>query len=367
MSSTQKPPDPGREQTDESLRAERQLTDRVLGGEQDAIDELADAVIVRARLRADEVLAAARARTDGRAGHDASRADSSHALTSERALEDRVLQKERSDADDILSVERAEHTAFLSMERRETDKDLSRERKRADDSIAVRDEFLGIVSHDLRNMLNAIVLSASLIEEYAENERAEHIIKHAQRIRRGSARMNRLVGDLVDVASIEAGALAVTCESGDAATVVAEALETFQALAAANHISLEAEVVAPLTATFDPARILQVLGNLLSNAIKFTPRGGRVTVRAERAGAGLTISVADTGAGMPADKLEAVFQRFLQLNGSDRRGVGLGLYISKCIVQGHGGRIWADSELGTGSTLSFTLPDQPLDVAQPTL
>jgi signal transduction histidine kinase len=279
------------------------------------------------------------------------------AITSERALEDRVLREERADADEILDVERAEQTALLSMERTATDEDLLRERSRSDDALAVRDEFLGIVSHDLRNMLNSIVLSASLIEESAQGEHAARVIKHAQRIRRGGARMGRLVGDLIDVASIEAGALAVTCESADMALVVTEAIDTFQPQAAVNDISLQAEVVAPLTAiAFDPARILQVLGNLLSNAIKFTPRGGKVTVHAERTGSGLSVRVSDTGAGIPADKLEVIFQRFHQLNGNDRRGLGLGLYISKCIVQGHGGRIWAESELGVGSKFCIALP-----------
>lgn len=359
MSRNQKPSDRERQQTDESLRAEREVTDQVLGEEREGIDDLADAVISRARLRADEVLAAARDKTDRSAGQGSSRVRLPPAIANERALEDRVLRGERADADRRLSLERAEHTGPVATEREETDKDLSIERDRADDALAVRDEFLGIVSHDLRNMLNSIALSASIIEESAGGEHAEHIIQQAQRIRRGGTRMNRLVGDLVDVASIEAGALAVTCESADAALVMAEAIETFQAQAAANHVSLQLLVDPPLTGTFDPARMLQVLSNLLSNAIKFTPRGGKVTLRAERTASDLYICVTDTGPGIPSDKLEVIFQRFLQLNGSDRRGLGLGLYISKCIVQGHGGRIWAESELGTGCKFCFTLPRGP--------
>lgn len=349
-------PDAEREQTDESLRVEREITDQVLRDEQEEIDELADAVIHRARLRADEVLAAARAKSDRRPRENAARPSLPNAIESERAVADRVLRAEHADADEILSVERSEQNALLAIERNDTDEDLSRERQRSDEALAVRDDFLGIVSHDLRNMLNSIVLSAGAIEADAAGERAGDIIQHARRIRRGGARMSRLIGDLVDVASIEAGALAVTREDVDATSIVAEAVETFQAQAATHHITLQAEVVAPLpTIAFDPARILQVLGNLLSNAIKFTPDGGHVTVRAHRDGADLCMCVSDTGVGIPADKLEVVFERFLQLR-SDRRGLGLGLYISKCIVQGHGGRIWAESELGVGSTFCFTLP-----------
>jgi signal transduction histidine kinase len=169
--------------------------------------------------------------------------------------------------------------------------------------------------------------------------------------------MNRLIGDLVDVASIEAGVLAVTCEVGDPAQVVTEAVDTFQAQAAARGVSLVAEVVPPpSSASFDPARILQVLTNILSNAIKFTSQGGRVVVRVERIADELHFAISDTGEGIPADKVEVVFERFRQVNPNDRRGIGLGLYISKCIVQGHGGKIWAESKLGEGSTFCFTLP-----------
>lgn len=360
MSTNPRPHDAEREQTDESLRVEREITDEALGEDQAGIDELADAVITRARVRADKVLAAARAKTDRRPGQGAPGTRLAQVITKARALEDRVLRGERAEADETLSVERAAQTVLLAVEREETDKDLLRERKRSDDALAVRDEFLGIVSHDLRSMVNSIVLSASLIAEKAEGQHEEHILRQSERIRRAGARMDRLVGDLIDVASIEAGALAVTCENADAALVVAEAVETFQAQAAAHDVSLEVQVVGSLVdVAFDPARVLQVLSNLLSNAIKFSPRGGKVIVLAERTPEDLSICVADSGAGIPADKLEVIFDRFLRLDGRDKRGLGLGLYISRSIVQGHGGRIWAESKQGVGSKFYFTLPQPP--------
>jgi signal transduction histidine kinase len=171
--------------------------------------------------------------------------------------------------------------------------------------------------------------------------------------------MNRLIGDLLDQASIEAGMLAVTREDSDPSHLVTEAVDTFHPQAATSGVSLVAAIIPPLSlVAFDPARILQVLVNLLSNAIKFTPRGGAVSVRVECVGPELRFAVRDTGVGIPRDKLEAVFERFVQVAKNDRRGVGLGLYISKCIVQGHGGRIWAESIPGAGSTFSFTLPRQ---------
>ena len=168
--------------------------------------------------------------------------------------------------------------------------------------------------------------------------------------------MSRLIDDLVDIASIEAGVLAVARETADPALVVTEAVDTFQAQAVSSGVSLAAESPHALLASFDPARILQVLTNLISNALKFTPRGGQVTVRVERVDEEIRFSVSDTGEGISADHLDAVFERYHQLRKNDRRGMGLGLYISKCIIQGHGGRIWAESSVGRGSTFSFTLP-----------
>ena len=150
----------------------------------------------------------------------------------------------------------------------------------------------------------------------------EQVVTHARRIQRAGARMNRLIGDLVDVASIEAGALAVTREVGDPTTVVTEAVDTFQVQAATTGVSLAAEIVPPPSlAAFDAARILQVLTNLLSNAIKFTPAHGRIVVHVERIGDEIRFAVSDTGVGIATDKLEAVFVRFLQVAANDRRGV----------------------------------------------
>jgi signal transduction histidine kinase len=356
MPPEKKQPSPEREQTDESLRVERERADDALGLKLTAIEETADAVIAKARARADEVLAAARAETDRQTR--SSNAQSSERTKRERALEDDAVREERADADKAIQAERSEHVALLSSERQETDKDLLSERARSDDAVATRDDFLGIVSHDLRNMLASMIGFAALIAKAEEQEpRNEQVLMHAHRIQRSGARMNRLIGDLVDVASIEAGVLAVRREIGNPADVVMEIVDTFQAQASANGIALMADIVPGLSmASFDPARILQVLTNIVSNAIKFTPQNGRVVVRVERIADELRFAVSDTGVGIPADQLDAVFERFRQISTNDRRGIGLGLYISKCIVQGHGGRIWAESKWQEGSTFCFTLP-----------
>jgi signal transduction histidine kinase len=354
-------PSPERKQTDESLRVERELTDQALVDRQVSVDQTADAVIARARARADEVLSEARTKTDRRSTTSVQSAPFPQTMERERALEDRVLREERASADDTLRAERLAHVALLATERAETNKDLLSERARSDQALATRDEFLSIVSHDLGNMLNTIVLYAGLIaERLSLNADAVELVKYAQRIRSSGVRMSRLIGDLVDVASIDAGSLAVAREQHDAGRVVLEAVDTFQAQALASGISVLAEIIQPLPlVVFDPARILQVLVNLLSNAIKFTPTGGKVTVRVESIADELRFAVSDTGSGIPTDQLDAIFERFRQLDKHDRRGLGLGLYISKCIVQGHGGRIWAESAKGAGSTVYFTLPVAP--------
>lgn len=346
---------PERDQTDESLRVERRQADDGLVLGPASLDDQADEVIERARRRADAVLARSRAKSDRRA--EAPRAGlgrvRSETVERERRKEDHLVQRERADADALIAAERLEQAAVLEKIREETDEDLSRERSRADVTVAARDELLGVVGHDLRNMLGAVLGFAKLILKENPTEPAR---TYALRIDRAGARMNRLVGDLVDIASIEAGMLQVRPEPADAGEVVAEAIDTFQALARTRDISLIAMPTEhAVAASFDPARILQVLVNLISNGLKFTPAGGRVEVGVESLGDELRFSVRDTGQGIPADKLETIFERFVQMD-EHRRGEGLGLYISQCIVRGHGGQIWATNAVGGGTTISFTLP-----------
>jgi signal transduction histidine kinase len=347
-----------REHTDESLRLERDTADRALEEEVAAVDETADAVVSRARARADELLTAARAKTDRQVARAAPGAPLDTMTGRERAREDQTLREERATADQTLRDERSERLAGFSQAREETDKNLFTERARSDSALATRDDFLGIVSHDLRNMLNTVVGSAALIADRVSREDpVQEVRVHARRIQRAGARMNRLIGDLVDVVSLDAGKLAVALEVGDTTSIVTEVVDTFQAHAAQNEVSLSVEIGSPpFLAEFDPARILQVLTNLLSNAIKFTPAHGKVVVHLARVGDDIRFAVSDSGVGLPSGQLEAVFERFVQVARKDRRGAGLGLYISRGIVQAHGGRIWAESRVGEGSTFYFTLP-----------
>lgn len=347
-------PSPERAHTNESLRTEREKTDRALS-DRHAAEANADSVVETARQNADAVLAAARDKADERAAPRPS-------ISGERAVADDLLRDERATADEILQRERDTEAQALSkllpIERDKTDRFLLTERARADYAVSNRDDFLGIVSHDLRNLLSGIVMSATLLSDSAPaTDAGKDTRLGAQRIHRYAARMNRLIGDLVDVASIDAGKLAVTPAQGDSSLLVVEAAETFQGAAAAKQISLETELLErPLEGKFDHDRMLQVFANLITNSIKFTSEGGKIWVRGVRAKNELHFSIRDTGSGIPGNMLEAVFERFWQLGKNDRRGLGLGLYISKCIVEAHGGRIWAESTHGEGSTFWFTLP-----------
>jgi signal transduction histidine kinase len=362
MTTKDKKPQPERGNTDESLHREREKTDRKYADRQAVIESESDAAVQKSRELADESLRAAREKSDARLARSETPAQARERMSRERAQEDAALHAERAAADTQLRDERAARmralAALLHLEREETDTRLLLERVRADEGLATRDQFLGMVSHDLRSLLGGIALhAASLKRNAADDEAGRKTRQGLEKIERFTARMNRLIGDLLDVASLEEGRIRISPTLQDATATARESVEAFQPLAAARGLSLDLEIRGPsLMATFDQERVLQVLANLLSNAIKFTPAGGRISLRVESVGPDVRFSVEDTGSGIPSHQLEAVFERFWQARSEDWRGLGLGLYISKGIVEAHGGRIWAESQLGKGSTFSLTLP-----------
>ncbi len=355
-------PPPEREKTDQSLHVERNKTDHELGKQHRAMLENADAVVERARDRADEVLESAREHADQSIARDGSSAPERLTLRNDRLLEDAALQHERRVADEEVSEERQDRIRALAnllrLEREQTDEQLLIERDRGDAIVAARDDFLAMVSHDLRTLLGGIALHAELqVRNAGEDAAGQRNLMAGQSIQRLVARMNRLIGDLLDVTSIEAGRLAMTAERQDVQPLIRDALQAFHPTASAKGISLEATFAeGPLVATVDHDRILQVLANLLSNAIKFTPTGGAIRVGVAPVGHELRFCVTDTGHGIATEHLQAIFERFWQVTGGDRRGLGLGLYISRCIVEAHAGRIWAKSDINQGTAVWFTLP-----------
>jgi len=217
-----------------------------------------------------------------------------------------------------------------------------------------REDLMAIVSHDLKSPLQAIRIAVELLERRAEDDRAREL---AKRIRRSSSRMARLIGDLLDAARIEAGLLHTTPSTEKAGALVEEAIESFRPLASEKSIELRARCPAADAAVrCDRERVLQLFGNLIGNAVKFSPEGGAITIAAEPAADAVAFSVADDGPGIADRDLPHIFDRYWQHNPGDRRGTGLGLFIAKGIASAHGGRIWAESILGHGTTIFFTLP-----------
>lgn len=347
--------------TDASLREEREKADREMTASRVAIEKDADAVVEHARENADAVMVAAREKADEKVD-ELTPLKARSSIVLDRKLEDQALRDERAAADQSVRRERDAHTSMLTrllpLERDATDQYLLTERARSDDALATRDDFLGMVSHDLRDLLNGIVVSSQfLAQKLQKHSDSTQLLIETARIERYGARMNRLIGDLVDVASIDSGKLAMHVAPGDVASLVVEAVDALQVLASAKGISLEAQnPLGPCAAAFDHDRMLQVLANLIANSIKFTPKGGSIRVHCKNVGESFEFCVDDTGEGIPGAMLEAVFERFWQVGKNDRRGLGLGLYISRCIVEAHGGTIRAQSSPGHGTRMVFTLP-----------
>lgn len=344
-----------RTSTDEGLRQERQKTDAELAQRSKALLETATEAISDAREKADSVLNQARDREDSNAGQ-------STQVTDAREREDAVIRAERRGADAVarneVELQRIALASLLAFEREDTDLRLEIERKRADQVLASREDFMAMVSHDLRSLLGGIALSAELLKGVEQSEQPFVKVAHyAGRIQQFSARMTRLVADLVDVVSIEAGKLSLVRAPYEARQLLRDSLDAFEPAAKAEGIGLTCTSEGDLgSIDLDHERILQVLTNLVGNALKFTARGGRITIQAKRVDDAVCFSVADTGSGIPTELLEKIFDRHFQSESGDRRGLGLGLFISKSIVEAHGGRIWATSTPGKGSTIYFTVP-----------
>jgi len=242
--------------------------------------------------------------------------------------------------------------------------DNARLYRESQQAVQAREEVLAIVSHDLRNPLNAVMLAASLLQmsdKVAPDDREQLEI-----IDISAKRMQRLIEDLLDVTRLEGGKqLPIDPAPLDVHSLFEETYELFKSQAVTGSITLQCHApkdVPPVYA--DRHRVLQVLSNLIGNAMKFTPAGGMITCRAESEDGKVTIAVADSGPGIPRENLGDIFNPYWQAKRTARLGAGLGLPIAKGIVESHGGKIWVESEQGKGTKFFFTLP-VAVDVAAP--
>ena len=229
----------------------------------------------------------------------------------------------------------------------------------------LRDQVLGVVVHDLRNPLSAILAQTwKLKRRDAEPERRS--VKPSEVIERAAGRMNRLIQDLLDVAVLESGELTITPARQSAPELITGAVEMQRALASSSSLELRVDVDRDLSDIWgDRDRLLQVFENLIGNAIKFTPAGGRIIVGAARRDHEIVFRVVDSGSGIAPEDLPRVFDRFWQATRTNRQGAGLGLPITKGIVEAHGGHIWVESVPNRGTTVSFTIPQATAEQGRP--
>jgi signal transduction histidine kinase len=383
-----------RSRTDKSLTAERSATDRSISRGGKATQRTADTARRQIRDEADRGLRRERKAADAERVRKSSssvlsreveieRRRAAESLLRERRRADRGLTRQRRLSDSALAEERRQRRKaekrLFGRERERTDRDLGDERNRTDSAFRIveqrfarattasekaaaavdlRDEFLAILSHDLRTPLNVIAINAARVGRLVPaGEGAEQLRRMCLQIEEAIERIGRMIDDLLTAERMALAKLRLPRKPGDLRDVAREAVDMAAPLVSAQGVSLEVELPEePIEASFDRDRILQVFSNLLGNAIKFTPQGGRIRLAIEK-GNRLRVTVSDTGPGVSADQHERIFRRFTQA-GVARGGVGLGLYIARRIVEAHGGEIGVSSRPGRGSTFFFTLPPQ---------
>ncbi|MEP7015701.1 MAG: ATP-binding protein [Verrucomicrobiota bacterium] len=349
-----------------SRKTEREKRDESLRDSALASDQQADLSRDAERVEADN--AKLRSRSDSDASRDLGRADTGRSGADRQAEGDERLRVERQASDQAITGERLRTDAATERGRshhqasaKSSAELLSREQDSHDKTqadLTTREEFLAILSHDLRNPLNNISMSAQNLLEAPEEPK--DVRELAASISRSAGEMLRLIQDLLDIERIAVGKLTLHYEEHDVNKIIKEAVEEFKRDAASKGITLTAKPGdTHVDVVCDRSRVMQVLSNLIGNALKFTPAKGQITVSCSRTNSEakeVQVSVSDTGEGIAPEKIKTIFERFSQINSQDRRGIGLGLYIAKMMVEEHPGRIWVESKLGQGSTFHFTLP-----------
>lgn len=230
----------------------------------------------------------------------------------------------------------------------------------AERASSTRQDILTIVSHELKNPLTGISLSADVLLRHAPDAERRKGRAQVERIKRGVAHMRHLIDDLLDFSSLESGRLTVAPRPTAVGAIIDEAIELLSPLAADKQITLEASVPTPIAASCDRHRVLQVLSNLLGNAIKFTPEGGRIKVQAVAVDSAVQLTVHDNGPGLSKQVMRHLFERYWQAKETASKGQGLGLFIAKGIVEAQGGAIWVESHPNQGTAFHFTLPPAEL-------
>jgi signal transduction histidine kinase len=228
-------------------------------------------------------------------------------------------------------------------------------------AIKTREDVLAIVSHDLRNPL-MVIMSAVRRLGSTDLAKREDLQRFMNALAVSADQMRRLIDDLLDFSRMESGTFSIRKTAAYASDLIAETVEGMRSQAETRRQTIVADVPAALPEIeCDARRMGQALSNLLGNAIKFTPEGGVVQVSARVQRRELVVTVRDFGPGIPFEHLSHIFDRYWQAEETKMMGAGLGLFIAKGIVEAHNGRIWAESEMGEGSSFHFAVPLERVD------
>jgi ammonium transporter, Amt family len=295
-------------------------------------------------------------RTDLRDAVDKITSDISFALNTIAQEEQRTLAEAQiRRLNEELEKRVLERTAQLG----EANKQLAAQNEQLTRASRMKSEFVARMSHEFRTPLNSIIGFSDLLAEQGEGPLAEAYADYVTHVSDGAHHLLALVNDILDLSRIEAGRMDLQHEEFAATDAISEVLSVTRTLAEARQIELRSHVSPGLVAYGDRTRFKQILYNLVSNAVKFTPAIGSVQVNAEPDYSEIRFGVSDTGIGIPPDQQNAIFDEFTQLAPAAsgvKEGAGLGLAISKRIVELHGGRIWVESAVGQGSRFFFTMP-----------
>jgi PAS domain S-box-containing protein len=241
----------------------------------------------------------------------------------------------------------------------ELNKELELRNKEVERANRLKSEYLASMSHELRTPMNAIIGFSDLLAEKNAGPLNEKQMRYLGHIQSGAHHLLQLINDVLDVSKIEAGHVELQPEMIGALEAADEVLSVLEPLIESKRIEVETRMDKDMFVYADRFRFKQILYNLLSNAVKFTPEGGKVKIEANRGTEGVTVSILDTGVGIPYKEQEAIFDMFHQSGQTAKvvkEGSGLGLTISRKLVEIHGGRMEVLSEPGKGSRFSFTLP-----------
>ena len=255
---------------------------------------------------------------------------------------------ERKETERRIQALREEHTVQLEIRNEEVER-----------ANRLKSEFLANMSHELRTPLHTVIGFSELLEEEVKgplNADQKRFIGH---IHKDARHLLDLINEVLDLSRIEAGKLVLNSEYVDMAELLEETVSSLRPQSELKSLLISAAAPGNAYAFADRVRMRQIISNLLGNAVKFTPEGGRIDVSLEVLKEALQISVADTGLGIPEEEQDAIFDNFHQVTGPDsalREGTGLGLPITRRLVEAHGGRIWVESEPGKGSRFTFTVP-----------